>query len=50
MNLKIDQFGYSMFEFKNQYQSTLKKVIKGKKDKYLGHYINNFNASKDDYF
>ena len=50
MNLKIDQFGYSMFEFKNQYQSTLRKVIKGKKDKYLGHYINNFKASKDDYF
>ena len=48
--LTIDQVVYNMFEFKKQYQSTIRKVIKGKKDKYVGHYINNFNASKDDYF
>ena len=48
-HLTIDQFGYNMFELKNEYQSTTKKVLKGKKDKYLGHYINNLSVSKNDY-
>lgn len=48
-NLKEDQFGYDMFGIKNEFKTTSKKIISGKKELFLGHLINNFKYSKSYY-
>ena len=48
-NLREDQFGYDMFGIKNEFNTTYRKIISGKKELFIGHLINNFKRSETHY-